>query len=208
MAIENPARLEPIFPDGWNGEILEALRAFPNALNFVLKVWKEDSEEAPGLRLLASMAHYPKLAKAFLTFNNHVSAESSLTHRDRELIIIRLSWLRQAEYEYLQHELLGRTRAGLTDEEIRRIQTGPDADGWSPVDAALIRAADELHADACITDDTWYLLLEHYSTTQVLDIIFLVGCYDTVAMISKSLKIQPEPRLQPLDPETRANMFE
>jgi 4-carboxymuconolactone decarboxylase len=44
----------------------------------------------------------------------------------RELLILRIGWLRQSEYEYLQYVVLG-LRAGLTEEEIELIRQGPDA---------------------------------------------------------------------------------
>src|SRR3546814_3983089 len=79
---------------------------------------------------------HPALAKAFLTFNNHVATASTVTARVRELVILRISWLRRAEYEFIQHVILGR-RAGLSDIEIERIQIGADAPGWAPLDADL-----------------------------------------------------------------------
>ena len=42
---------------------------------------------------------------------------STLSARERELLILRTAWLRRSEYEYIQHVILG-LRAGLTEEEI------------------------------------------------------------------------------------------
>ena len=81
--------------------------------------------------------------------------------RERELLILRISWLRKAEYEFVQHVILGR-RAGLTEEELERIQTGPDAPDWNEADADLLRVADDLHADACISPEIWTRLSARY----------------------------------------------
>ena len=56
--------------------------------------------------------------------------------------------------------------AGLSDEEIVRITDGPDAPGWDPFDAALLRAADELHEDQFLGDTTWKALSQRYSPQQ------------------------------------------
>ncbi len=80
-----------------------------------------------------------------------------------------------------QHVLYGRN-AGLTDEEIARIKAGPDAEGWDAFDASLLRAADELHADAFISDATWAALSERYNTQQLMDVVFTVGQYNLVSM--------------------------
>jgi alkylhydroperoxidase family enzyme len=148
---------------------------------------------------------HPALAKAFLTFNNHVATASSVSKRIRELLILRISWLRRSEYEFVQHVVLGR-RAGLSDAEIERLQQGPDAPGWEPQDAALVRAVDELHANARIEDATWAQLAAAFSTQELMDIVFAVGCYDVLAMVFKTFGTQLEMGVEPLDSAVRARM--
>jgi hypothetical protein len=75
-------------------------------------------------------------------------------------------------------------------EEIERIAEGPDAPGWSDSDALMVRATDELHADACISDETWKALAGHWNTKQLIDIVFTVGQYNLVSMALNSLGVQ------------------
>ena len=76
------------------------------------------------------------------------------------------------------------------DEEIARIKAGPDAAGWDLFDASLLRAADELHADAFISDPTWAALSEKYNTQQLMDVVFTVGQYNMVSMALNSFGVQ------------------
>jgi alkylhydroperoxidase family enzyme len=121
------------------------------------------------------------------------------------LAILRISWLRRSEYEFIQHVILG-LRAGLSAEEIARVELGPDAAGWDPAEADLIRAVDELNADACIGEATWQRLGERFDIAQRMDLVFLVGCYDVLAMAIKSFGIQLEPGVVPLDAATSERM--
>jgi alkylhydroperoxidase family enzyme len=57
-------------------------------------------------------------------------------------------------------------------------------------DAALIRAADELHSDSFISDSTWRTLSITWNTQQLIDIIFTVGQYHTVSMALNTLGVQ------------------
>ena len=82
--------------------------------------------------------------------------------------------------------------AGLTDAEIDWIAEGPTARGWSEFDAALVRAADELHDDAMLSDATWKTFAQRYDTQQLMDLIFTVGQYHTVSMALNSLGVQTE----------------
>jgi alkylhydroperoxidase family enzyme len=206
MHNDEAARVDPLLPPDWNDEVLDALGAFPSGLKFVLSRWSEGGVDARGMHTLGFLAHYPPLAKAFLTLNKHVAADSTLTARERELLILRISWLRKAEYEFVQHVILGR-RAGLTEEELERIQTGPDAPDWNEADADLLRVADDLHADACISPEIWTRLSARYSTRQIMDMVFLVGCYDVLAMAIKSFGIPLEPGVAPLDAAAKARML-
>jgi alkylhydroperoxidase family enzyme len=206
MQDTNNARISPLLPPDWDEEILDALGAFPSGLQFVLSRWENGGDDARGMHTLGSLAHYPALAKAFLTFNRHVAQNSTLSARERELLILRISWLRHSEYEFVQHDILGR-RAGLTDEEIERVQAGPDASGWSAEDAALVQVADDLHAKTRIADTTWAALTPRYDSCQIMDMVFLVGCYDVLAMALGSFDIPLEPGVERFDRATRERML-
>lgn len=148
--------------------------------------------DGPILAIFRTLAHHPKLLKRWLVFGNHVLAKSTLAPRERELAILRVGWLCRAEYEWGQHVLIARAE-GVSDDEVARIAAGPDAAGWSEREQALLRAVDELHADACIGDATWAALAGLYETPQLIDLIFTVGQYTLVSMALNSLGVRPEP---------------
>lgn len=144
------------------------------------------------LNVQRTIAQHPELARSRQAFTNHVMRQTSLPAREREILILRTGWNCQSEYEFGQHSRFGRS-VGLTDDEIRRITLGADAEGWDEFDATLIRAADELHNDAFITDQTWNALAERYSTQQLMDVVFAVGQYHIVSMALNSFGVQFEP---------------
>jgi 4-carboxymuconolactone decarboxylase len=197
-------RIEPILPSAWTEQIHDALGAFPSGRDFVLARWKERSDMR-GMHLLGTLAQYPALAKAFLTFNAHVARAGTLSARERELLILRASWLRHSEYELVQHLVLGR-RAGLSEAELQWLQQGPDAPGWSAADADLLRAADELCRDARIGAQTWERLAARYSQAQLMDLVFAVGCYEIIAMAANSFGTPLEPGVEPLDAATAGRL--
>ncbi|HMV47999.1 MAG TPA: carboxymuconolactone decarboxylase family protein [Blastocatellia bacterium] len=141
------------------------------------------------LNIFRTLARHPKLLERWMVFGTHILNKSTLPPRERELAILRIGWLCRSEYEWGQHVLIGR-QAGLTDEEIARVKTGADAAGWSKSETALLRAVDELHAEAFISDATWQSLSARFSTQQLLDLIFTVGQYNLVAMALNTLGVQ------------------
>lgn len=199
-------RIVPQTPPEWGEAARDALAAFPTSFKFVMNGWEAGDRNVRGMNVLGTFAHYPALAKAFMTFNAHVAGASSLPYRDREIVILRLSWLMHSEYELVQHMILGR-RAGLVDEEIERLQLDPDAPGWSAGDADLVRAVDQLHELSRITPAAWDRLAQRYNQSQMLDLIFLVGCYGALALAINSLETPIESGAPPLGEATRRRLL-
>lgn len=133
-----------------------------------------------------------ELCRSWMTFTNYILSErSSITPRDRELLILRTGYLCRSDYEWAQHAALG-LRVGLTNDELIRLTRGPDAQGWSEADATLLRAADELHRDQHVSDGTWARLRQRFDERQMMDIIFTVGQYTIVSMYLNSAGVQLE----------------
>jgi alkylhydroperoxidase family enzyme len=145
----------------------------------------------PVLNIYATVARHPKLAKRWLVFGSHVLGKSTLSARERELVILRTGHLCRSAYEWGQHVRIAKA-AGISDAEIERIKAGPDAPGWDPFEATLLRATDELRNDSCISDSTWQALAARYSEQQLLDLIFAIGQYTMVCMALNSLGVQLE----------------
>ena len=152
----------------------------------------ESTSLGPAVNIFRTLVNHPKLMKRWLVFANHILFKSTLPARDRELVILRIGYLCRAEYEWGQHVIIAKS-AGLTDEEIERITRGPGDPSWEPFDAVLLRATDELHADAMVSDATWAALAERYSTQQLMDVVFTIGQYTLVSMALNSFGVQLDP---------------
>ena len=146
-------------------------------------------DDAEVLNVFKTMAQHPKLLKRWLVFANHVLTKSTISGRDRELAILRAGWLCDAPYEWGQHVGIG-MREGITEEEVERVAVGPDAPGWSAHDAAVLRAADELHEHSTISDATWATLCETYDTQQCMDLVFAIGQYHLVSFALNAFGVE------------------
>jgi 4-carboxymuconolactone decarboxylase len=145
--------------------------------------------------VFSTMANHPDLARDWLVFANHVLRKCTLPPRDREILILRIGWLCGAEYEWAQHVRIGKA-VGLSDDDLKHIQQGPEAAGASQHDRLLLKAVDELHADSFIGDETWNALARTYDTRQLMDLVFAVGQYNLVSMALNSFGVQLDPGLE------------
>lgn len=181
-------RIRPLPPADWPAGMRDALAALhpPEPRH----PFPERGGDRPkGLNVLGTLARYPALARAFHTFNGHVLFATTLSARQRELLVLRVAAVRGSDYEWLQHVVLGRD-AGLDRDEIARIAAGPGAPDWSPVDQALVSAVDELLRDAAIADATWATLAGELDEHQLMDLVFTVGAYDALAMALRSFRVE------------------
>lgn len=182
------ARVDPLPPDRWPPEMKGALAALrPPAPRHPLP--PRDPSRPKGLNVLGLFAHHPALATAFHTFNGHILFASTLTPRQRELLVLRVAAVRAATYEWTQHVVLAGD-AGIDADEIERIRQGPASEGWSDLERGLLAAADELVADARIGDATWATLAAQLDEQQLLDVVFTVGAYDALAMVLRSFDVE------------------
>ena len=177
-------RIPPLAESEWSVEMRAAFERF-----------------GPGGRAtndLKTFARHPALLNHVMPFVAYVSRDSTLPPQHRELLVLRTAWLGGAEYLWAQHAAAAQ-QSGLSAAEIRRTAEGPDASDWDPFHATLLRAADELHVNAFLTDGTWNRLATRYDRRQMMDTVFAVGAATMVGAVLKTSGV-------PLDDELVARL--
>jgi alkylhydroperoxidase family enzyme len=145
----------------------------------------------PPPHIFSTLARHPALFVSWLVFAGRLMPRGRLPRQETELVILRVAWNCANRYEWNHHERIGR-RVGLTEAEIDRIPSGPDADGWSERRRAMLAAADEIHADGRVSDATWEALRDLLDDRELIELTMLVGHYEMVAATISTLGIQPE----------------
>ncbi len=147
------------------------------------------------LNVMTTLAHNPRLYKAWQHFAGTLFT-GDVDPRDRELIILRAAWRAGSAYEWGQHAGIARD-AGLTPAEIRRVTGGADMAGWSPADAVLLRAVDELVDEGRISDATWSALAGRFDDAKLLHVAMLAGHYVMLAGVLASAGVELESPIKP-----------
>ena len=136
---------------------------------------------------------HPELVKGVLPFASYIMAESTLTPRHRELLILRTAWLTRSAYLWAKHTPRARA-AGLSERDLARV-AGRDplskADGF---EETILLAADELHERSFVTDDTWLALMKEYTVHQLMDAVFTVAEMTMLADLLNSIGVDSELR--------------
>ena len=163
-----------------------------DAAREVFAFWGEPDawEEGSKTSIIMAMANHPELATAFNIWGKHLLVANQVPVRERELIILRVSWHTRSEYEWHNHVGYA-ISAGMSLEEIAAIVAGPDAGDWSELDRTLLRAVDE-QMTGRIGDESWATLSKYFDRRQLMDLVFTIGNYVMMSWAINSLDIPLE----------------
>lgn len=171
-------RIEPVAPHDWTPEIA--------ALMGTVAV-----DGAGTLNLFNTLANHPRVFRHWLPFSGALLLRSSLTPRQRELLILRTAIRIDSPYEIAAHTRLA-AEAGLIQEEIEALVSGGTHPSWSRIDLALVESADDLHADGVISDDVWEQLAAAFETRALVEIPLLIGAYVMLGYFLNSAGVVPD----------------
>ena len=139
--------------------------------------------------VLLTFAHHPVLADLFSKLNVHLLTNNTLPVKQRQIAIMRLAWITKATYMWSSHLNTSRM-VGLEPDMYRPLQIGADDPYFSAFEKVVIRATEDLVSDQKISQANWDPLMEEWSEQQMLDFLFTVGIYVTVAGVMKSTGAQ------------------
>ena len=115
----------------------------------------------------------------------------ALARRESELVILTVATERGNAYETAHHRVLGR-RAGLTADEIDLLVGGDAPSSLSRREEVLRECALELVRTRDLADPTWAALRAVTSERESLELVMLVGQYDSLATTLDVLRITPD----------------
>lgn len=143
------------------------------------------TDNMPGFMRL--MAKHPEIFRRQMEMGTTLF-QGLIPARDREIAVLRISWLAGAGFEWGEHVEIAK-RSGLSADEIERVTRGSSAMGWSEHDAAIVKAVEELFADFAISDATWAILARSWSEPQLIEFPMMAGQYLTTAFLLNSLRV-------------------
>lgn len=140
--------------------------------------------------ILGVLVRHPRLARKFLGFNGFLLQQGELPVRLRELVILRLAYVRRSAFFWGEHHRVA-TRAGVPEADIARIAGG--AAEFDGTDRLVLEATDEMLADGRIGPATWQRLVGELGTHQAMEVVFVFGTYAMLATACDTWRLAPPP---------------
>ncbi len=145
------------------------------------------------LNLFRILLHYPDVAAEInKTIFTLMSSDGALSHRLRELIIMRVAWLSQSKYEWTQHWHAS-LFLGLTEPEVVAVRNWQAADLFDATDRIVLQATDDTLRQGGIQAATWQTLAELLpEPASQITVVASIGNWHMAAQIMESLDIPLE----------------
>jgi 4-carboxymuconolactone decarboxylase len=121
----------------------------------------------------------PAIAAPFLDLQFAEQVHTSLSARVREVIILAVGAVWQADYELYAHLALAR-KVGLPDDAARAVAAGRIADGLSHDELIALRLTQQLSTNHRIDESLYREAENSFGTKGLIDIAFLIGIYHSV----------------------------
>ena len=155
-----------------------------------------ESRTASATTTSSNPGQHPELFRAWLRFGGYLLTSGKLPGRDRELLILRTAANCRSSYEWGQHVRIS-LAGGFEREVVDRVLEGPDAEGWSAHEAALLGAR-RTAPPTLGSDETWTALAESYDTQTLIEATMVVGHYQMLAGALNSFDVELDEGLEPL----------
>jgi alkylhydroperoxidase family enzyme len=136
------------------------------------------------------LRYHPDLTEAVMILPVFLHGpDSRLDAHTRELVVGRTLARCGNEYEWAVHGALAPADAGLSGPQRAALAAGPADDPvWDERDRDVLRAVDELHDTAALSDATWELLRRHLDGGQALAVAVVAGWYRATSLLSNVLQ--------------------
>jgi 4-carboxymuconolactone decarboxylase len=140
------------------------------------------SPRSPQLNIFRLIGNAETAFRPFMKYGAVLLRDLQLDPVVREQAILRVAALTPgAEYEWIQHEAIGRA-VGMTDEQIEACRSGDPDD-------LVLRFTEEVLRDASPSDETFAAMSERFTPREVVELILVIGQYMMLARLMATARI-------------------
>jgi len=145
----------------------------------------------------AALLHSPELARRIAETGHYVRFEGPLSQAERELAIITVARVLDAQYEWAAHAVLARN-AGVREDVIAAIRERRAPAGFTPAEAQIFGYASSLLREHRVSDEAFAALQKRFGLEGLVDLTATIGYYAMIGCALNAFGIEPTPGEPPL----------
>ncbi len=143
------------------------------------------------LLLYRVLLNSPPVAFGWLKLFTALRQQTDIPGRLRELVILRIAAINQAEYEFEAHVPFAR-KEGICEDTIESLHRGEVPAAMSEAEQDAVRYTDSMTRDVRVPKRLYDSVARHFSQRDMLELTVLIGAYNMVSRVLVALDIQSE----------------
>jgi alkylhydroperoxidase family enzyme len=156
-----------------------------------------DERKTPVGNIFRTLAHTPNLLRRFLALGGELRNGTALDPKLRELALMTVGRLTNAEYEFTHHWNLS-LRVGVRHEQLEHLAEFEKSPVFNAQERAVMRYAAEATQNVTVNDATFAALREFLDTRRMMELVQNVAFYNMVVRVLVPLGVEVEPGVKKL----------
>jgi alkylhydroperoxidase family enzyme len=156
-----------------------------------------EERKNPVGNIFRMLAHTPKLLRRFLALGGELRNGTELDPKLRELALMTVGRLTEAEYEFTHHWNLAR-HVGVSREQLEHLDDFETSPLFNDQERLVMRYALEATMNVHVSDATFEALRKSLDTRRLMELVQNVAFYNMVVRILVPLEVEVEPGLKKL----------
>ena len=144
------------------------------------------------LNVFRLLLRRPLVGKAISELLTSLLFHGKLSHRLRELAIMRVGWVTGSDYEWTQHWRVAQKPFDVPPEDLLALRDWQASDRFDAADRTILEATDETLATGTLSTETFARCREHLDEDQCIELVASIGCWRLISQLARSLEIPLE----------------
>ena len=146
------------------------------------------------INLFKVMGHCPSIGLNFIRLARSILQGEELPANLREMIILRVTNLAQAEYAFIKHTAAA-LRNGVSQKQIDAISAWEASAEFNEPERAMLAYTDEVAQYIKVKDETFARLQSFFNEHAIVELTTVIGFYGMVSRTLVALQIELEPEV-------------
>ena len=159
------------------------------------------NEAFASLNVFRLLLRRPQTAKAVADLLTSLLFHAKLSHRLRELVIMRIGWVTGSNYEWTQHWRVAQKPFEVPPEDLLALRDWQESDRFDAADRVVLEATDETLETGTLSEATFARCREQLSEEECIELVASIGCWRLISQVARSLDIPLEEDLTAWPPD-------
>ena len=144
------------------------------------------------LNVFRLLLRRPATAQAIGELLTSLLFKGDLSHRLRELVIMRIGWATGSDYEWTQHWKVAQDVFEVPADDLLALRDWRAATCFDGADRAALQATDETLETGTLSAETFALCRRHLGEEECIELVASIGCWRLISQLARSLEIPLE----------------